>query len=559
MATLLLLAVPISAQTVGGGFQSLQQWDGAAANDYFGWSVSAAGDVNADGYADVIVGAYQADAGLLVNAGSAYVYSGIDGSLLYQWFGQSENANFGRSVAGAGDVNGDGYADLIVGAEAASPGGLTEAGSVYVYSGVDGSILHQWDGGTANFHLGNSVSGAGDLNQDGLADLIVGTYTASPFGRNTAGSVSAYSGADGSLLYQWHGATAGDWFGYSVSQAGDVNGDGFDDVIVGDWSSPGGVLLAGSAHVYSGADGSQIHHWSGESALNYFGSSVAAAGDVNQDGFADLMIGARGATPDGITNAGSAYVYSGADGAQLYQWNGAATYDAFGASVSGAGDLDADGFPDLLVGAFFADPGGRLTAGSAYAYSGADGSLLHQWNGSSADDRFGSSVSGAGDTNADGYADVIVGAETNDIGMQIDAGSAHLYGFNPFLRANTPTISAASGGNLMLDLDFPQSAGLDAYKILISATGTGPIHYGVEVPLSLDRLVVRTFGGHYPGTASRMQGWLDARGGASAQLTLPAGLPAALIGSTFFLAAIANQPGQLPNYSSIALPLTITP
>ena len=169
-AIIFLLATPAFAQTVGGGQQKLHQWDGQGFIDRLGSSVSNAGDVNGDGFADVIAGAYGADPGGLADAGSAYVYSGADGSLLYQWDGGAAVDLFGLSVSGAGDINGDGFADLIVGAFAADPGGLASAGSAYAYSGVDGSLLYQWDGGAGLDFFGTSVSDAGDVNGDGSAE-----------------------------------------------------------------------------------------------------------------------------------------------------------------------------------------------------------------------------------------------------------------------------------------------------------------------------------------------------------------------------------------------------
>ena len=136
-------------------------------------------------------------------------------------------------VVVAGDVNGDGKADFIVGAWLAAPGGRADAGSAYVYSGADGSILYQRDGAAAGDFFGYSVSMAGDVNGDGKADFIVGARSADPGGRVRAGSVYVYSGADGSILYQKDGVATNDNFGYSVSMAGDVNGDGKPDFIVG--------------------------------------------------------------------------------------------------------------------------------------------------------------------------------------------------------------------------------------------------------------------------------------------------------------------------------------
>ena len=159
------LTAPLGAQGLGGVFEKHYTFDGAANGSRFGDSVAGAGDVNGDGFADVIVGAR--------GAGSAYVYSGADGTVLRRFDGVAAGDRLGSSVAGAGDVNRDGFADVIVGAPRADAGGMDEAGSAYVYSGKDGTLLWQFDGAREYAYLGSSVDGAGDVNRDGFADLIV--------------------------------------------------------------------------------------------------------------------------------------------------------------------------------------------------------------------------------------------------------------------------------------------------------------------------------------------------------------------------------------------------
>jgi len=419
-----------SGGVLGQSGSMLHKWTGAAAGDNFGFSVSGAGDVNGDGFPDLIVGARNTDPGGLIDAGSAYVYSGLDGALIYQWDGGAAGDQFGRSVSAAGDVNNDGVADVIVGADGANPDGRIKAGSAYVYSGADGSLLWQGNGGKTNDRFGTSVSAAGDVNADGFDDLIVGSPGRTVSGHVESGRAFVISGADGDRIYSLSLNTSSSalaHFGESVSGAGDVNNDGFPDLIVGaHWADPGGLSDAGSAYVYSGVDGSILYQWDGGSSGDSFGKSVSGAGDVNGDGFADLIVGAFNASPGGITRAGSAHVYSGADGSQLFKWDGESEKDEFAYSVSGAGDVNGDGFADLIVGAFNANPGSLTRAGSAYVYSGANGSLLLQWDGDRQDDQLGFSVAGAGDVDGDGFDDLIFGARYTDPGGRTDAGSAYV-------------------------------------------------------------------------------------------------------------------------------------
>jgi hypothetical protein len=414
-------ASPVRAEITHG---ELYTFTGAAANDYFGVSVSGAGDVNNDGYADLIVGAPYNDAGG-TNAGRAYVCSGQTGALLYTFTGEATGDVFGTSVSGAGDVNNDGYADLIVGAYYNSAGG-PGAGRAYVYSGQTGALLYTFTGEAAGDRFGVSVSGAGDVNKDGYADLIVGAYANSAGGPG-AGRAYVYSGQTGALLYTFTGAAAYDQFGISVSGAGDVNNDGYADLIVGAWYNDAGGTSAGRAYVFSSQEicsYEELHTFTGAAANDYFGYSVSGAGDVNKDGYADLIVGAPFNNAGGFA-AGRAYVYSGQNGALLYTFTGAAADDNFGSSVSGAGDVNKDGYADLIVGAPYNSAGGTH-AGRAYVYSGQNGALLYTFTGEAVWDEFGYSVSGAGDVNKDGYADLIVGAPYNSAGGT-RAGRVYVY------------------------------------------------------------------------------------------------------------------------------------
>ncbi len=550
----LFLAISPPTQTVGGEFQTLYKWAGRAAGDHFGAAVSNAGDVNGDGFEDLVVGARFADPGGRIDAGTVYVYSGLDGSVLHTWHGAKADDIIGNTVSGAGDVNGDGFDDVIVSAQRADPGGMSKAGSALVYSGADGSLLYQWDGESAFDQFGGLVSGAGDVNCDGYDDLLVGALFADPGGRIDAGSAYLFSGANGTLLYQWNGQMAHDVFGQSVSNAGDVNADGVPDLVVGAQSTdPGGQQDAGSAFAFSGADGSLLYVWDGQASDDRLGYSVSDAGDFNGDGFDDVIVGAPDADPGGLSKAGSAYVFSGLDGSLLNQWNGTVYYGNFGFSVSSAGDVNRDGFDDVIVGAF--------RAGSVFVFSGADGSLLHQWNEGVNELWFGFSVSGAGDVNADGWDDLVVGAHgSSHPGGLSQAGTAYVFSFNPFLRSSANQISIAAGGVIELQLDFPDLTAGYEYKVLASSSGTGPTTFGVDIPLTDDPLVRRSYLGLYAGALEgRLRGTLDSEGKAIATIRISSGNWPELIGMNFYLAAIAMKFGGLPEYSSVAVTVTILP
>ncbi len=544
ISLLLALAMP---QIVGGDWPQFHRFDGQAAGDFFGYQVVSAGDVDADGADDILVSAPDSSSNYW-KAGSVYVYSGLTGSLLYQWNGTSSFEQLGQAIAPAGDLNQDGYADILIG----NPHFLTQ--SAFVYSGADGSTLLTIPGSPASA-FGLAVALAGDVDGDGRPDYIISAPN-----EGVGGVAYLISGATGTTLFSWAGSNLFDNYGQHVSGAGDVNGDGFPDILIGSpLADYAGVSDKGTVEIFSGFDGSLLYQWVGLTPNEQLGISVHGQSDINGDGFDDILFGSLYADSPSYPATGSATVCSGADGSILFEFFGTLPYEFAGKSVSFVADMNQDGVDDILVGAPSAhSPSG--IGGRVDLYSGANGTLLHQWFGEVDGSSFGESIAQGGDANADGLSDVLIGAQFTDYSAT-DAGSAYVLSFAPLATASTDTISIASGTHVVLTMDFPTaSAGYD-YFTLMSLSGTGPLFYGVEIPMTLDSFLLDSASGIYPFPQSNnLHGILDVNGNASADFDIPSNLvPPSLIGVTFWLATVAMPSGQLPAYSSVAMPFTFAP
>ena len=416
----LLAFVLLASPPVPGQGAVVWEWTGTAATVHAGWTVAGAGDVNGDGFADVLVGVPDDDPGARTNAGSAALLSGADGRLLLSIEGIGAGDKLGTSVAGAGDVNGDGFADVIVGAPLADTGSRSNNGSAVVVSGFDGAVLFVFQGAAAADEFGTAVAGAGDLDGDGFPDLAVGAPLADPAGRTNAGSVVVFSGASGAALFTIQGAVAGDRFGSAVAGGRDASGDGVPDLVVG---APRASSLAGRVTLHSGATGATLFTASG-SGTESLGTSVALGGDVDGDGLADFIAGAPFARVGTMSNAGRALVFSGTGSRTLFVLTGGAAEDRFGSSVAAVGDASGDGVRDFVVGASGADPSGLSGAGRASVFSGAGGALLFAVDGTAVGEQRGFAVAAAGDVNADGAPDFLVGAPYANAGGVSQVGRA---------------------------------------------------------------------------------------------------------------------------------------
>lgn len=476
------------------------QIDGENLGDSSGISVSGAGDVNGDNVDDLIIGASFFNVGGVAEVGRAYIVYGntngfppnldlanLQSDIGFAIDGENWSDHAANSVDGAGDFNGDGFDDLIIGAKDADPNGDRSGRSYVLFGGqaehllpqpladLDGSNGFQLDGEASLHGFGISVASAGDINGDGFDDVIIGAKGADPNGDDSGRSYVVFGGSggfaspfqlsdlDGANGFAINGEASYNDFGHSVSRAGDINNDGFDDLIIGAPRASEDFTFNGRAYIVfgmaggfgaeisvGGLDGTNGFRLDG-AAGNHAGDSVAGAGDFNGDGIDDIIIGAPGADPNG-SDSGSTYVVfgrnggfpsriilAGLDGANGLRIDGESSFGKSGAAASLNGDVNGDGIDDLIIGAPGAKFSGSSRTGGAYVVFGSsngfpaplqladlDGTNGFKLAGEVDNDDAGKSVQLVGDINGDGIDDLIIGASGHDANGVIESGRTYV-------------------------------------------------------------------------------------------------------------------------------------
>ncbi len=516
-----VVAGPLSAQFVEPVCVT-HTWNGSQLGESFGWVSAPLRDIDGDGAMEVAITA----PGRSGNRGRVSIRSGRTGRLLRRSVGTVAGARYGHAVRDAGDLDGDGATDYVVGA----PGSSTVAGTAEVFS-VSASLLLTMQQGVAGDQFGYSVAGPGDLDGDGVPDYAVGAPDTNNPGA-LAGAVYVLSGAGGGVLHVFRGAP-GDRLGTAVGAIGDVTGDGRSELVLGAVGAPGGGL----AYVYDvGQPAQPLYTLTPDASAASFGQYFAdSPGDVNGDGWPDVYVGDFSDSGAGRA-AGRAYVFDGRNGQRIWTIAGTTPGGGFGIG-RGAGDVDGDGRADLLLCAW-QDSSGAPFAGKAWVYSGANLQVLHTFTCNVAGATVGFDAHGMGDVDNDGRQDfLLTGAQLNG-----STGVAYLVsGCAAAGRSYGAGLAGAGGTVPQLSLQGCAEPGEAVALAVQGGLASAP---GVLLASATAAMTPLAGGQLLVGAGVAWPHRLDAAGTMSLPLTVP-NTPAMRGTSTYLQAGYADQAAPL--------------
>jgi len=509
------------------------------------------------------------------------------------WVGPVNQTGFGTSHSTwlVSDYDGDGHNDVLIGSSKANFGN----GAIQLRSGATGSILMEALGGVVSA-FGSDFCSLDDRDLDGLPDFLIGAPGEMiPGGRGAVILISAATGLEISRVNALSGDEA---FGTFLSSLGDITGDGVVDFVVGIPFSTQFPLPGGGGRAISGADGSTIYqvqelftspgsgggvgdvnldgtpdflHGVGDRTYLHSGidgsvirfheapradtgygtfNAFSGLGDLNFDGIPEYAVGAT--APFLRDTPGHVYMYDGATGRLMNTFEGVHINSGFGRSISTAGDTNGDGYTDILIGAYKEGPiRSPDELGAARLFSGGDGRLLHVFKGSLGPAReVGTSVLGLGDVNGDGLSDVLIGSIGSANGGTLN-GVWRTYGMQSYLNVFPQVLSASVGGTLTFDITFPASEANRDYRILASNDAPGRTHFfSVNLPSARTPVMERMV--HDPPSSFLgARGTLDANGHATATWTIPPGAASLWVDRTLrFSAVTLAGPNDAGNYSA---------
>jgi len=543
------LCSSLFSQAAGGSWENLQEASGQNIFDHFGSALAIGPDLDGDGFPEVAVSLVGREDSQSRVVGALQLLWGKTGQVFWTFqpayvFG---GPLVGEEVAFIPDLNADGIADIITGSQYA----LSGKGKVFILSGIDGSVIREHDGVVGYFsnygeHLGTKVLGVSDLDGDGFGDYLYSSPLSDGFGGlENLGRVDCRSGNSGQLLWQTYGIDEWDKFGAALCQGPDLNGDMVPDILISSPTADIGFAGDGTVYCLDGISGQIIRTYLPPvlSPHQYFGTSIAAIPDLDGDSIDDYAVGASGTSTIFGSNIGNVTAISSATGGILWSTDGDTIFGAFGVQMQNVGDLDQDGFDDLVV----RNPGN--TVAQISILSGRDGRKLWSLAGRSFSTGFGASI-GAFDRTGDGIPEILIGEPWSST-----FGSVTVFSFEPFLYGETQTLSVSNPSPLLLRLDFPDTEAGRPFAILASGAGNSTtVLHGLAIPLVMDSY----FQSSIQNPPASFRGALDVNGKGVVSVSVPPSRVSALVGSVLYFAAVTAG-GGTARLSSVAVPVRVIP